>query len=619
MKLLQLNLLILIIAISTTNFAQNSENPDSKYDIEGTIDKMTLTKAGILLANHSNGLAGIKPGQEELVFNFKDFGKIKGEELEIVPNSPYAVISQGGSGLAVNIKKAVLDFITGKVIFETKSNGWANATGTNVFLPENKLVVSGTRNSKEQYAPAIGIYDMITGKEEKLIYLMKPGKVTMGSVAVSGTPLLLNESILVPTTKEIINFNMTTGDVTWRAKIDDIQWMTADKSGKEIYAFETNTRGNTKINKISSTGKVLWEDAQKVKGSITRFEILPKGIVVVSDVINTGKKSILSKREESKITFLSAKDGEDLWEKAPKTKGYVQHFYVVDDGILFGIESGGINKVGFDGNALFKKPLKTGANIHTMALTTKGMLYITDSDANIINIENGESIWGKPIKYKNAVNVASSYDSENKRYLISNGKEVIAIDENSGDKSTLSSIKFKEDEAPSKMEVRNNGIFLGSDQNMMLIDFDGSEKYQEYYKSPGRSKFGKMIAGVVGVAATGLAMASAAKAGANKNTLTTYNKYGEEANRSAEMFADVGSASFDYMSARFKATAATKDSQFILSKLSGGIGLLKLSKNSGKVEKEILLKDKEPVYKVDEIGGVLYYKADKKTIYLYKL
>lgn len=623
MKLLNISLLILFLGINTTNFAQKSENPDFKYDIEGVIDKMTLTQAGILLANHSNGLAGIKPGEEALVFNFKDFGKIKEEELDIIPNSPYAIISQGGSGLSFNIKKAVIDFVTGKIIFETKMNGWSSATATNVYLNENKLVVSGVRNSKEKNAPAVGIYDMITGKEDKIIYLMEPGKIAMGTVAVSGIPMLLNESILVPTTKEIINFNMTSGTVTWRAKIDDIGWMTADKTGKDIYAFETSNGGNTRINKISSTGKVIWKDAQKVKGSVTRFEILPQGIVVVSDVIATGKQSVFSKREESKIAFLSAENGEDLWDKAPKTKGYVQHFYVMDDGILFGIESGGINKIGFDGKALFRKPLKTGENIHTMALTPKGMLYITDSDSDIINLENGESIWNKPIKYKNAVNVASTYDANNKRYLISNGEEVIAIDESSGNKTTLSNVKFKEKEAPTKMEIRNEGIFLGSDQNMMLISFDGSKKYQEYYKSPGRSTFGKIMGAVTMVASTGLAMASAARAGANRtgsgNSLSNYNSYGADAKRASDMFADIGSASFDYMSTRFKSTAATKDSQFILSKLSDGVGLLKVGKDSGQIEKEILLKDKKPVYEVDEIGGVLYYQADKKTIYVYNL
>ena len=35
----------------------------------------------------------------------------------------------------------------------------------------------------------------------------------------------------------------------------------------------------------------------------------------------------------------------------------MQHFYIQNDGILFGIQQGGINKISFDGQALFKKPL----------------------------------------------------------------------------------------------------------------------------------------------------------------------------------------------------------------------------------------------------------------------
>src|SRR5690606_10435768 len=183
----------------------------------------------------------------------------------------------------------------------------------------------------------------------------------------------------------------------------------------------------------------------------TRFEILPKGIAVVSDVDNSGKKGIAklaSSASESKIAFLNAANGSDLWDKAPKTKGYVQHFYIMDDGILFGIQSGGINKISFEGRPLFKKPLSTGENIHTMASTPKGLIYITDSDANIVDLSTGESIWNKPIKYKKASAVASAYDAGHQRYLISTGQEVVAINENSGDISTLADIKFNEKEAP---------------------------------------------------------------------------------------------------------------------------------------------------------------------------
>ena len=121
-------------------------------------------------------------------------------------------------------------------------------------------------------------------------------------------------------------------------------------------------------------------------------------------------------------------------------------------------------------------------------------------------------------------------------------------------------------------------------------------------------------------------MAHAAKAGMNRtnsygssNDLSSYNEYGKEAARASRMFSEIGSVAFDVMSKRFKATAATENAQFILTKLDDGVGLVKVNKDTGKVDKEIVLKDKKPEYQVDEIAGVLYYKANDKTIYAYDL
>lgn len=603
------------IMVFNSSFAQTT--PTNTYTIDGKINFMKLTDTGILLIAHNDGFAGIKPESNKLIFDFKDYGSVKEEELQFIPATPYVVISQGGFA-KLSSKKIVFDYVIGKQLFETKENGWKDAFSAQVFIPQNKLIVSGIRTSKEKFAMAVGIYDLVTGKEEKLIYPVEPGKVTMGSVSVTGSIFMKDNLVYIPTSKELICYDIKSNNRVWSAKVDDLSWMTADESGKEIYGFENTNSGDTKIHKISSTGEVLWKDFQKVKGAVTRFEILPQGIAIVSDVADKGG-SVFSARAESKIMMLSAKDGEDLWDKAPKTKGYVQHFYVMDDGILFGIQSGGINKISFTGETLFKKPLKTGENIHTMALTPKGMIYITDSDANIIDLKTGESIWNKPIKYKNASAVASTYDAKNKRYLISTGDDVVAIDENSGDVKTLSEFKFEEKEAPNSFSVRANGLLLTSDQNIMMLNFDGTKQFHEYYKSPGRSTFGKIMGGVMAVASTAASVSMAARAGANKNSIGQYNEYGREADRASKMFADIGSASFDYMSKRFKASAATANAQFILTKLDDGVGLVKINKDSGAKEKEIVLKDKKPEYEVDEYAGVLYYKKDNNTILSYDL
>ena len=253
------------------------------------------------------------------------------------------------------------------------------------------------------------------------------------------------------------------------------------------------------------------------------------------------------------------------------------------------------------------------------------MIYITGEDTNIVNLETGEQVWSKPLKYKKATSVASTYDKANNRYLIAADGKIMAIDENSGEVSDLAKCEFEEKEEPSTMNIRNSGIFLSSDQNMSLIGFDGSKTYHEYFKSPGRSTFGKIMGGISAVASTALAVSMSATAGANRtgyggvNDLGSYNDYGKDAKRAADMFASISSASFDYLSTRFKATAATENSQFILTKLDEGVGLVKVNKDTGKVEKEIVLKDKKPEYEVDEFGGFLYYRANDRTIQAFDL
>ncbi|TBN14318.1 outer membrane protein assembly factor BamB family protein [Hyunsoonleella pacifica] len=608
-----LKIFVFLLAGTLMLNAQKAETPNFTYDLGGKIEQMTLTSSGVMLITHGKGLAGIKPGQESLVFNFDDYGKVKQEEIYIVPNTPYVMVGQAGFG-GISAKQSVIDVVSGKRLFDTKANGWKAAGRPTLLMPENKLIVSGQRTAKEKYTQAVGIYDMGTGNEVKLFKLK-------GTNSLTGQPSIINGGVILPTYKGVYRIDMNTGAENWVVDLKNVAYVIPDKDGKSMFAVQGKGKNHV-IHKISASGAQMWGDGAKLKGVVSNFEVTDKGLAIVSDVADTGKKGLAklaAAKAQSNISFLSASTGEDLWEKAPKTKGYVQHFYIMDDGILFGIGEGGINKISYDGNPLFKKPLRTGENIHTMALTKQGMIYITDSDANIIDLNTGASIWNKPIKYKKAKAVTSTYDEAHSRYLISTGEEIIAIDENSGDISTLATLKFEEKEHPAAMDVRDGGLLLSSDQNLMMLDFDGSEKFHEYFRSPGKSALAVALLAATAVASTAMAMDASARAGANRNYLGQYNQYGAQMKRTADMFAAIGTASFNEMARRFKATAATENAQFILTKLDDGAGLVKINKDTGSAEKEILLKDKKPTYEVDEFGGYLYYLANNNTIYAYDL
>ncbi|WP_460218077.1 outer membrane protein assembly factor BamB family protein [Psychroserpens sp. MEBiC05023] len=610
-----LAVVILLLSITTLN-AQKAEAPDQSYELGAKINDMTITEGGTVVVATNDGLVGIKPGQEGLLFNFTDYGRVKPEELNFIPRAPYVVVGQTGFG-GLQTKSAVIDYMSGKVLFSTEKNGWKAIGMSKVLMPSNKLIVSGQRKAKEKYAQAVAIYDLNTG-DQISFYTFK------GSRQVMGQPLVLSDGVIIPTTKGLMKIDMTSGNVLWENELKYIGWMVADDTEKDIYAFaSTSNKKNTKIYKIGSNGASTWADERKVKGNISNFQILPQGIAVVSDVASSGKKGLgklAAAKPESKITLLSAANGEDLWEKAPKTKGYVQHFYIMDDGILFGIREGGINKISYDGTTLFKKPLKTGENILTMATTPQGLIYITSEDANIVNLETGEQVWNKPLKFKRADVVSSDYDKKNDRYLISADEKLYSIDANSGTSELLTEASFEGKEDPTSVEVRDRGILLTSDQNMMMLDWNGESSWHEYKRAPGKSAFGAILAGATALAAATASVSASYEANMyERNRIGQYTSRGERLNNlSAGMSAAAG-ASVAEMLKRFKATSATQNSQFVLTKLEDGVGLVKLNKDTGVTEKEIILKDKKPEYKVDEFGGYLYYKANDKTIYAYNL
>ncbi len=611
-----LKISVILLFISAGIWAQRAETPDYRYDVWAKINEMTLTQGGTMVVATNDGLIGIKPGNDKLLFNFTDYGRVKPEELTFIPNTPYVMVGQVGFA-SISTKKAVIDYMSGQVLFSTEKNGWKTVSTCQVVMPDNKLVVSGQRRAKEKYATGVAIYDLNNG-DQVSFYKFKGGQI------VSGNPLLLGDKIVIPTSKGLIKVDINSGNVIWKGDLKNVGWMASGNNGKDIYAFVGKPNGgSTKIYKLdANTGNTLWEDPHKVKGNVVNFEIVPQGLAVVSNVDNSGKKGLAklaSGRAESKIAFLNAQNGEDLWEKAPKTKGYVQHFYIMEDGILFGIYEGGINKISWDGKTLFKKPLKTGENILTMAQAKQGLIYITSEDANIVDLQTGDQVWKKPLKFKRADAISSTYDEKNDRYIIAADEKIFTIDGNTGEANLLTEVDFEGKEDPTGVSIREGGILLTSSQNMMLLDWNGSKKWHEYYRAPGKSAFGAILMGITAVATAATAASAYSAANSNRNRLGYYTNRGQNLRDLGDGMAAASGASIAEMLKRFKATSATKDAQFVLTKLDDGVGLVKLNKDTGAKEKEIVLKNKKPQYQVDDFGGLLYYKADNNTIFVYDL
>ena len=605
---------LMLIIFLTGILSALAQEPEHNYTFDGQVKWMLLTETGTLLASTGEALVGIKPNSNEVSFKIDRLKKVKEENLEFVPGTPYLIIKPKG----MMLHTSVVDLISGKMVFDSKEEKWQNGVSSRHFIsPEMKFVVNGAKKEEGlgQYKAGVGLYDMLTGDLVR-VFERKAGN------PMSGKPDIMGDDIIIPGLKNITCYSISSGAVKWESDVKNATQIIANEDSKEIYAFRTKGANTVAYKVDANSGASMWPEGNKLSGGISRIEFTEKGLAIVTNIVSA-KKGLAAKiagAGQSKIYLLDLNTGADLWEKSPKTKGFVNHFYIEPDGILFGVGSGGINKVGFDGTPLWKKPLKTGPNIQIMARVNKGVLYISETDTDIIDMNSGESVFGKAVKYKNSKAVTSAYDEERDRFLVSCKDGVYEIDGNNGEYGLLAKdVKFEGKEDPTDMSVRDGGILLTSDQNLTMLDFDGSEKWHVYHRAPGISAVGAVLMGAITAASVTMAAAHGYQAGASRARLGAYHSNTKYHSTQQDNWSELGAASFEELSKRFNATKATENSSFILTKLDDGVGLAKIDKDSGQKVSEVVLNDKKPVYEVDDIEGILYYKSKGNTISAYNL
>jgi len=612
-KFLKISLLSILFLTVQVLIGQKT-NPQYTYKMNSQVKWMMLTESGTLVASTGSALIGIYPNSSNVSFAIDDINGIPKENVQSIANTPYLLITSKGA-----IKKVwVVDVIAGKLVFSSKAENWKNGVYSKFFIYPDKLVVNGMHKEKGlgQYRIGVGLYSLISGK---LIQIFE----RKANNAMSGRPDILDDKIIIPGLKTITSYSISTGKEIWQAKVKNANSIITNTKTQEIYAF-AGKKDNSVVYKVNSEkGNLLWAEGNKLKGTIARTEFTDKGLAILTNVVSSKKSGLMKKLSgngTSKIYFLDLKSGKDLWAKTPKAKTFINHFYIEDDGILFGMSGGGINKIGFDGTPRWKHALKTGPGIQIMAKVPKGILYISQTDTDIVDENTGESVFGKKLKYKNSKSVASAYDKDKDRYLVSCKDGIYELSGNTGAYSLLTSdVGFEGKEAPSSMTLTDTGILLTSNQNLAMFTFDGEKQWHTYYKAPGISGVGKFFAAVTAISSFALASGAAYRGGQYKAALGSYHSETRRMDQYSKGFSNIASASFKALGKRFTATKATKNNAFILTKLSGGVGLVNVDKSTGKKVAEIVLNNKKPEYEIDDVEGLLYYKSNGSTIHCFKL
>lgn len=320
------------------------------------------------------------------------------------------------------------------------------------------------------------------------------------------------------------------------------------------------------------------------------------------------------------IESLDPATGDDIWEAKG---GYLLKLY--EDKMLASFKSKGCVMIDLKtGERLWKSKVfiqdiivdAPGIGLVYREIDKKG------TEMNILNLENGEPIWEESIE-----NPTAELVTENGTMLIYSDGRILEFDPNSGQYNVfMDGIEFEHKEEPNKIQPYGENLLVSSSQNMMLITKTGEVLYQIDYKpapqSLGNSILGGvMMAGALAGAAlsTGAAMQEGANAGSARASgdFMAADRYQDRADGASAMagaFAGLAMEGLSYATKKFKKTKSSANYTFMLAKENKDIKVVKLSKATGEKEKEIIFKDREPVYLYDNESQVLYYRTDKSVM-----
>ncbi|MBB6003351.1 PQQ-binding-like beta-propeller repeat protein [Arcicella rosea] len=596
------------------------------------INWQRMTDVGILVVSTDDALYGLNPENGQKLWQHEFLKKLKEERYDPIENSPLvALIDKRG---LMSMDHVILDVVSGKILCNTGEMGFRTVEMRTELPPLGGVLFLGLNKTGRKVMTLVDAGDGHAKFTQEL-------KDFGGTEMFAGRPFVQNGDILIVSNKAIFRFNGQTGEKVWEIEqkspnaeiiVDKSAGFGASMSNSlnPKYRYFTQIRpGRDKnsffytskkyVNSFDfATGKALWADPVKVGGEIVETIYDNGGFIVATD--------------DPEIIMLDYQNGTRLWGKGPKLKGTLSFYNYCDKGLLISMESSrGKNSLSIldlkTGQHVFDKPNKVDGQIVDLQLTPKGIFYRTTEEVNFQSLETGKDLWDKSLKLKEG-NVACQKD-----YLqwIYSDKKLFEVNLQSASMKEFvaDKVKLNEKEAPSGFQVRNDGILLTSSQNLVKFGFAGNVMYSQYFHSPTASTAGKIFGGIMAVGGTMLAVSAAANAGYARGATAgggrTYevDSYIRGQEQAQQMWSAVASAGFAMMNKRFKASAQTENYQAILTDDANdgnqkGVGLVKVNKDNGKVEATVILGDKKPVYDLDEIGGLMYYRSKDNEITAFK-
>ncbi len=639
---------IFLLLIFTTVFSFAQLEATWTKSLTGNLMWQQVTSYGNYIVCTSSGLSGYDPATGEQLWTRPEFQGIAYEQMEELSGSPLIIINQ-------NNNVSIIDPFSGEVKFTTQDAGLKDLKTKRVLYRANGILIAGTSTED---APIMLMVDMGTGDVRWKIEEQFGRIVTVNELSDAET--------LIVTLFNIYKLNSTSGEIIWKnatsaeaekmanSGMGELFQNFAEKAteGMEfvvrffphpnnevfIVAIEQRNESTTSSGTVMVTykniytafniadGERLWEQPIEEDGMIGDLAFYNDGFIIFPN----------NQNGRSRINYYTMNDAAPQWGKKQNGipfKGGIYKYMKTEKGYLVVSGKSDNSFLSFldpeQGILTFEKPVKINGEVVSTIESPKGIVYVTTEEVNVLNITTGEIYMKKPIK--SAPYLIEQKDNLLYIFDIKDGiLKSLNVDNASVSELSKEELKFEGKEAPNKIEIRDAGIFISSDQNVAMFGFDGALVFQEYYPAPREPGLKRALLYAQAVRAAYIGgvsyMAAGVYQGAGSQMSGDDPVGGAIVSGVGMAYEEMGNAASDFAkqsfaaaNARFKATAEGRDFMIILATEDKTNYLMKVNKDNGQVEGKIDLgKEKDPKYAVDDVSGQVFIQDDASKVSSYQ-
>ncbi|KQR71172.1 PQQ-binding-like beta-propeller repeat protein [Pedobacter sp. Leaf176] len=638
---------------------------------EGNIDWYRLSPTGKLIAGTNGGLFGVEPATGKIAWKHDFLKNISRTNYNPISGSPFIAIVTGSM---FNMQQVILDVSSGKIIANTADLGMKMVNKRYTVPSLGGIIFSGYLNNQ----PSLVFIDAASGAKKWVLSKIfdSNSEVMVARPLADGA-----NALLLATNKRLYKIDVSSGNIIWKAdfKTNTDEGVLATEQAEEVEEKESIRADEKKGGLMKSLGGLAKVPGLGAVGSAAGAAnsgskmagmggSMKDGIAALADaaygkfLILDNQPNVVYYYSNEQMSAFDLNSGTPVWQTV-KFSDPVAHVLYDERGFLIATDDkraelmllnyktgtqkwkpvglrGKITALKLKGNSLAiasakesgnnyvniidmnsgstaaKSDMKVSGYIMDIKQNDKGLIYRTDRELNIQDPTSGKDVWQKSLTFKSG---GIGLEKGGMTYFFADN-QLYTMNNETGDYKAISKeLKFGGDEAPNAIELREKGVLVSSSQNMALFDWNGNLIYSFYQKASGTSLANKIMNVTAIAVSAGNSASHGFQAGLSGPNTTSYNSNMAASDR----WANLGSAALSDMKRRFTASQDALNYKIILTQVENGddsgYGLVRVNKDTGKIEGKVVLNDKKPDYIADNTDNLIFLKNGNKNIIGYKL